>query len=92
MMTTSEVLAALRSAGYHAEHVMPPADYIDVWTDAIPRARGWATVELDNNDPEPLSVWVDRPDPYALWVCGGLSTILEVLPEVMAAHEGPPHR
>ncbi len=91
MMTTSEVLAALRSAGYHAEHVMP-ADYIDVWTDAIPRARGWATVELDNNDPEPLSVWVDRPDPYALWVCGGLSTILEVLPEVMAAHEGPPHR
>ncbi len=83
-MTTAEVLAALHAAGYHAEHVMP-ADYIDVWTDAVP--RGWATVEIEADQPEPLSVWVDQPDPYALRAYGGLSTILEVLPEALAAYE-----
>ena len=66
--TNAGIVGALRLLGLSAEEVQP-GDWIDVWGEGC--RRGWLTVEVDAEDTEePLSLWVDLPDPHAR-ICGG---------------------
>lgn len=83
-LTNADIVGALRLMGLQAEEVQP-GDYVEVWGDGC--RRGWLHVEVDPaDDDEPLSLWVDAPDPFAR-VCGGgaLVEMLVMVPHLLRA-------
>jgi hypothetical protein len=82
--TNADIVGALRLMGLRAEEVQP-GDFVEVWGDGC--RRGWLHIEVDpGDDEEPLSLWVDSPDPFAR-ICGGIALVemLVMVPHLLRA-------